>query len=390
MPQNPRDADEALATAPRTSTAVADDAFGVDLFRLLTEQSGDVVFSPASVAAALRLALCGARGETAAELAAALHLTSPADAAAAGLRALSDLEREVAATESVTFRVANTVWVQSGLPLEPAFTTLLGEAASAAFAAVDFAAAPESARAKINEAIGEQTAGKITGLLAPGTVDALTRLVLANAVYLKAPWAHPFKPNATSDEPFYPADGQSLNVPMMHGNLTLEYLRRDAYQAVLLPYLGHSLAMAVVLPDGPLADLGPKLADGGLRGLLAGAARHHVKLSLPRFRLKTGANLVSALRQLGVSRAFTKAADFTGITQAAKLQIGAIAHQAYIDVDEHGTEAAAATAVVFMASSVARPIAPVTMVVDRPFLFAVIDTTTNTPLFLGQVTTPNS
>jgi serpin B len=315
---------------------------------------------------------------------------SPADAAAAGLRALSDLEREVAATESVTFRVANTVWVQSGLPLEPAFTTLLGEAASAAFAAVDFAAAPESARAKINKAIGEQTAGKITGLLSPGTVDALTRLVLANAVYLKAPWAHPFKPNATSDEPFYPADGQSLNVPMMHGNLTLEYLRRDAYQAVLLPYLGHSLAMAVVLPDGPLADLGPKLADGGLRGLLTGAARRQVKLSLPRFRLKTGANLVSALRQLGVSRAFTKAADFTGITQAAKLQIGAIAHQAYIDVDEHGTEAAAATAVVFMASSVARPIAPVTMVVDRPFLFAVIDTTTNTPLFLGQVTTPHS
>jgi serpin B len=180
-------------------------------------------------------------------------------------------------------------------------------------------------------------------------------------------------------------------VPMMRGTAARDYVRGDGYQAVLLPYAGARLAMAVVLPDGPLAGLHRKLADGGsLHGLLAGAARRQVTLALPRFRLEAAFDLVPVLRRLGVREAFGEEADFSGITESARPKIGAIAHKAYIDVDEHGTEAAAATAVVMVPLAAMRLPPPVTMVVDRPFLFAIIETVTGLPLFLGQVTRPRS
>jgi serpin B len=376
--------------AAPASAGAADDAFGADLYLLLTEDAPDTVFSPVSVASALRMALCGARGRTAAELARALH-GSP-DAAADGLRTTSAAVRDIAADGSLTFRAPSTVWVQSGLPLLPAFTDALREAAAAAPADADFAGAPEAARAEINDVIAEQTAGKITGLLSPGAVTALTRLVLTSAMYLKAAWAEPFGENDTRDAPFYPdgADRPGPDVPMMRGTAARAYRRGDGYQAVLLPYRGGGLAMAVVLPDGPVAALRPAIEAGGLRGLLDGTSRHQVTLSMPRFRLEAAFDLVPVLRRLGVSEAFTRQADFGGITAAERLAIGAVAHKAYVDVDEHGTEAAAATAVVFTASAVMRPPPRVTMVVDRPFLFAIVHTPTGLPLFLGQVSHPRS
>lgn len=380
-----------------TQAAVAaDDAFGADLYTLLGEEAGDTVFSPASIAGALQMVLCGARGETAAELAAALHLdVAPeraADAAADGLRMLAGLVRTVADAGSVTFRVANTVWVQSGLPLLPEFTTRLRDAAAATLADTDFATAPAAARAEINAVIEEQTNGKITGLLPPGAVDRLTRLVLANAVYLKGEWLDQFPAKATKEAPFYPdgLGGASVPVAMMHGTATREYLRADGYQAVLLPFLGTALSMAVVLPDGPLSGLRPRLAAAGLRGLLAGTSRYQVALSLPRFRVETGFDLNQVLCRLGIRRAFDRTADFSGITEAEQLSIGAVAHKAYIDVDEYGAEAAAATAVVMRALAAMRPPPRVDLVVDRPFLVAIIDTTTDLPLFLGQVSKPRT
>jgi serpin B len=376
--------------------AVTDDAFGTDLYMLLTEQAQNAVFSPASVAAALQMALCGARGDTAAELAAALHLRvapgSAPDAAAESLRAFSALVSDVANGGPVTFRVANTAWIQSGFPLVPEFTARLRDAASAKLEDADFAGAHEAARTEINRVIGEQTEGKITDLLPPGSVDSLTRLVLANAVYLRAPWASPFPANATHDAPFYPdaPDGAALKVPMMRGTATRDYRHADGYQAVLLPYQGSRLAMAVVLPDGPLADLRPKIAAGGLRGLLDGTSKRQVTLSMPRFRVEDAYDLVPVLRQLGVHHAFSGTADFSGMAEAGGLRIGAVAHKAYVDVDERGTEAAAATAVVMNLLSAMQPPPHVEMVVDRPYLFAIIDTPTRMPLFLGQVRTPAS
>jgi serpin B len=239
--------------------------------------------------------------------------------------------------------------------------------------------------------IAEQTEGKIIGLLPPRSISSLARLVLANAVYLKAAWTEPFSETATGDAPFYP-DGPgrpSLTVRMMRGTAPRAYLRGDGYQAVLLPYRGAGLAMAVVLPDGPLAALRPKVA-AGLGGMLAGTARHQVTLSLPGFRLEAAFDLIPVLRRLGVNDAFSHAADFSGITEAEPLLINTVAHKAYIDVDEQGTEAAAATAVGMRAAAAFRSPPPVTMIVDRPFLFAIIDTTTGLSLFLGQVSHPRA
>jgi serpin B len=374
------------------AVAMADDAFGADMYRVLTEDATDTVFSPASIASALVMAWFGARGRTAAELARALHLEGSPDAAADALRSLSDMVRDVTAGGSVTLRAPNTVWLQSGLPVRPEFTGRLRDAASAALADADFAAAPGAARTEINRVIAEQTEGKITGLLPPGAISSMTRLVLANAVYLKAPWAQPFREASTEDASFYPdgPDRPSLTVRMMHSVASHAYLRGDGYQAVLLPYRDGRLAMAVVLPDGPLTALRPKIGAGGLTALLAGTASHRVTLSMPRFRLEAEFGLIPALRQLGVSAAFGGAADFSGITESEPLWIGAVAHKAYIDVDEQGTEAAAATAVVALAAAIMRPPPPVTMVVDRPFLFAIIDTETSLPLFLGQVSHPHA
>jgi serpin B len=376
-------------TATLNAAAEADDAFGDDLYRVLTEDTAETVFSPASIACALQMTLCGARGDTAAELARALHLDGPS-AAADGLTLLTSLFGDVAARGLVTFRAPNTMWVQAGLALLPQFTAQLRDAAAVAVHDADFAAAPEAARSEINRVIAEQTAGKITDLLPPGSIDRLSRLVLANAVYLKAAWAQTFNEKATGDAPFYPdgPDRPSATVRMMHGTATRSYLSRDGYQAVLLPYADARLAMAIVLPDGPLAALRPVIAAEGLRGLLAGGTRNQVTLSLPRFRLEARFDLIPVLRQLGVQLAFSGDGDFGGIAEGEALRIGAIAHQAYIDVDERGTEAAAATAVAFAASAVMRPPPKVTMTVDRPFLFAIVDTQTGLPLFLGQVSHP--
>jgi serpin B len=370
----------------RNVPAAADAALGADLFQILTEDATDTVFSPASVASALRIALCGARGQTAAELARVLHLDEdpkPQDAAAAGLRLTLTSGRG-----SATFRAPNTVWIQSGLPVSAAFEARLHDAVT--LAAADFRAAPEATRTEINRVIASQTEGKISGLLPSGTITALTRLVLASAVYLKAAWAEPFPERATAEAPFYPdgRDQPALTVPMMHGTASRAYLRGDGYQAVLLPYRDINLAMAVLLPDGPPVALRPKLAAAGLGGLLAGASRHRVTLSLPRFRLEAAFNLIPALRRLGIVAAFGGDADFGEITEAAPLRIGAVAHKAYVDVDEQGTEAAAATAVVIRAAAAMRPPPAVTMVVDRPFLFAIVDSTAGLPLFLGQVSHP--
>jgi serpin B len=389
VPQTMSD-DAALMTAARESAAAAN-AFGADLYQRLAQDGANTVFSPVSVASALWMAWCGARGQTAAELARALHLDGSADAAGDGLPLLSALAGDTAAAGSVTFRAANTVWVQSGLPVRPEFTARLSEAA-ARFAAADFARAPETARNEINRVIAEQTAGKITGLLPPGGIERQTRLVLANAVYLKAAWLQPFPAAQTRDAPFYP-DGQDhadMTVPMMRGTAARGYVRGDGYQAVLLPYTGGSLAMAVMLPDGPLAALRPALGARSLGAVLTGTSRHQVTLSLPRFRVEAAFDLIPALRQLGVHEAFSDEADFSGITEARPLRISTVAHKAYVDVDEHGTEAAAATAVGIRARAAFRPPPPVTMVVDRPFLFAVVHTATGLPMFVGQVSRPRS
>jgi serpin B len=380
-----------------------DEAFGADLYGRLPGQ-GNLVFSPASIATALRLVLLGARGETAAQIAAALHLAisdvaEPALEAAQELRAVSASLADLAAGD-LTLRAPNAMWVQSGLPLEPGFSTAVAAAAAVAVRDADFRRAAEQARQEINQFITEQTAGKISDLLSPGVVSAATRLVLASAVYLKAAWAHPFPAGATQDAAFYlnpghPDGGTQVTVPTMRVRARLRYLRGDGYQAVELPYAGARLGMMIVLPDpapGP-GSRGP--ADSGANagpvfpGPRAGLAPRQVSLALPRFKVTSHFALSPVLAALGMPLAFTDEADFSGITAAQRLRIDEVVHQAYIDVNEAGTEAAAATAVVMTASArLMAPEPPVEMIVDRPFRFALTDLRSGLPLFLGRVTDP--
>jgi serpin B len=319
------------------------------------------------------------------------------------------------------------------LPLEPSFTAAVAAAAAVAVRDADFRQAAEQARQEINQFIAEQTAGKISDLLGPGVVSAATSLVLASAVYLKAAWAHPFPAGATHDAVFYlgpgqpgsdqpgssqpgsgrpdprqpdphqPGPGTQVTVPTMRLRARLRYLRGDGYQAVELPYAGARLGMVILLPDpasgpgsGDPADTGPGhllaggvVRDAGPGGLLARLAPRQVSLALPRFKVTSGFALRPALAALGMPLAFTDEADFSGITAARRLRIDEVVHQAYIDVNEAGTEAAAATAVVMTAAArFVRPEPPVEMIVDRPFRFAITDLRSGLPLFLGRVSDP--
>ena len=399
--------------------ASSDDAFGADLYQRLPA-AGNLVFSPSSIAIALRLVLLGARGETAAQIAAALHLGRP-DQAGPELRTVLALLGDLAAGD-LTLRAPSTVWVQSGLPLEPGFTAALAAAADRAATVslrdADFRRDAEQARQEINQVIAEQTAGRISDLLGPGVLDASTSLVLASAVYLKAAWAHPFPAGATHGAPFHPDSGIQVTVPTMRLGARLRYLRGDGFQAVGLPYAGSRLGLLIVLPDGPPgggppgggspgadspgADspgggppgggppgIGPD--SGGLGRLLARLAPRQVSLALPRFRVTSGFALRPLLAALGMPLAFSPDADFSGITTAQRLRIDEVAHKAYIDVNEEGTEAAAATAVIMKASArFMNTEPPVEVIVDRPFLFAITDMESGLPLFLGRVTDPTA
>ena len=303
------------------------------------------------------------------------------------------------------------MWVQSGLPLEPGFTAAVAAAAAVAVRDADFRRAAEQARQEINQFIAEQTAGKISDLLSPGVVSAATSLVLASAVYLKAAWAHPFPAAATQDAAFYlglgqpdggqpdpgqpdpgqPGPGTQVTVPTMRLRARLRYLRGDGYQAVELPYAGARLGMVIVLPDPASGPGDPHPADAGPGSLRAGLAPRQVSLALPRFKVTSGFALRPVLAALGMPLAFTDEADFSGITTAQRLRIDEVVHQAYIDVNEAGTEAAAATAVVMTASArLMKPELPVEMIVDRPFRFAITDLRSGLPLFLGRVTDPTA
>lgn len=370
-----------------TQAVQADAAFGTDLYLKLAA-SGNVVFSPASIAAALQMALAGARGDTATELAAALHVPGP-EAVQEGLAQLAGIRTG----GDLIFRAPNVMWVESAASVRHEYLSRLSQAVTVR--RCDFRQAPGAARETINATVAEQTDGKITGLIPPGMIDQLTRLVLTNAVYLKAIWTEQFPAKDTAKKPFHPERTGVALVDMMHLATRLAYHRGDGYQAALLPYRGGSLAMAVVLPDGSLSELTGHLAGhDGIAGLLGGllsADGVQVDLSMPRFRVDAAFMLKDTMQALGVRTAFTDAADFTGITEDEPLQIKDVVHKAYVDVGEEGTEAAAATAVTMRTLALVRKPRPdVTLVFDRPFLFMIVDVATGMPLFLGQFTRPRS
>jgi serpin B len=233
--------------------------------------------------------------------------------------------------------------------------------------------------------VGEQTEQRIKELLIQGTLDPGTRLVLVNAIYLKAAWQTAFSESATNTAPFTKLDGTTADVPTMHATSELAYASGDGWQAVELPYVGGKLAMDVILPED-LRAFEAALNAETLQSIIGGLADAQVKLALPKFKADTHVELGDLLAAMGMPTAFSGSADFSGITKDERLQITAVVHQANIDVDEKGTTAAAATAVVMGKTAI--PSQQVTLTVDHPFLFALRDLETGAVLFLGRIGDP--
>jgi serpin B len=375
--------------ADAASAGAALNAFGLDLYARVRTSDGNLVVSPASIALALAMARAGARGTTASEMDAVLHDLA-SDEHAAWVAALDlalnartgTFQDQGGQPQDVTLRIANASFAQRGLTLQPAYLDALAARFGAGVRLVDYQQAAEAARAAINGWVADQTEQRIKELLAQGTVDAMTRLVLVNAVYLKAAWLTPFEASATQPGAFHRPDGSTVDVPLMRGGGFLQYASGTGWQAVELPYVGNQLAMLLIVPDD-LASFEQQLDAARLDAITAALGPREVDLSLPRFGAQTSTSLGEVLSAMGMPSAFTSAADFSGITADEQLAISAVVHQANIDVDEAGTEAAAATAAVM--AGAAAPSETVTLTVDRPFLFAVRDFQTGAVLFLGRI-----
>lgn len=364
-----------------------------DFNHALLEQlgEGNLALSPVSISTAVAMAYAGARGATATELADVM--ASPPDAVVgfgALHQALEGRDVEGAGDTGVTLSLANDVWVQQGFELLPDYLTTLQEHYGAGPRELDFKEAHEESTEKINEQVSEATQAKIPELIPQGIVTPLTRVVLTNAMYLKATWAFPFEEEATSPDTFHTPDGE-VSAPTMHQVAGFRRAEGDGFEALELPYVGGELAALVVLPErGRLDEVQASFDAAAFASTLAGLRSARVDVRMPRFRVRQNHSLVKELRAMGASAPFSDMADFSGITREAPLKISEVIHEAYIDVDESGTEAAAATAVILVEISSARPQAPTPFHVDRPFLFYVYDRPTGAILFVARVVDPTA
>jgi len=358
--------------------------------------SGNAIVSPVSVWEALAMTHAGARGETAAEMAKVLGMRDDRAAIAAASESLRKLFAE-AKGEKVVLDVANRIWVQKDKKLEAEFTSLLEGRFGAGAGIVDFIAATEPARKEINAWVSDHTAKKIDELLKDGTITPLTRLVLTNAVYMKAPWATKFVKEATRPEPFQLTAAEKTDVPFMHqsGKLVAGRVGEGPQAATVceIPYEGGRLAMVVIVPDaidGLAAVLGG-LDGGSLAGWKAGGLRaRRVNLTLPKWTARKPLGLNEPLAAMGMKKAFQEGvADFSGMDGTRDLFVSAVVHEGFVEVTEEGTEAAAATGVVMTTRAAIRePEETLEVRADRPFAWAVVERGTNAILFAGVVADP--
>ena len=368
------------------------------LYSRLAAEPGNLVLSPYSVAVALGMTVPGAGGRTAAEMRDVLGVTSDArfhgglNALTAHVEGLAGpQDRADGSKAELALNGANQVYGQKGVGWERDYLDLLAREYGAGLRVVDFQNANEDARVLINDWVADRTQDRIPELIPAGVLDHLTRLVLVNALYLKAPWESPFEKSLTESMPFHRPDGSSIGVDtMVQPMLATTMTQGDGWRAERLPYVGRTLAMTLVLPDpGRMREVEPLLTSGGWAGVMSGGRQTMLDLRLPKWTFRTQAPLNDVLQQLGMPTAFDRHdADFRPMTEEdLDLYVSAVLHEGFIAVDEEGTEAAAATAVVMTETS-----APVTepFHVDRPFLFAIHDVEYGTPLFLGRVDDPSA
>jgi len=374
-------------------------AFAADLYRAVRTGSGNLFFSPHSISTALAMTYAGTEGTTEAQMKATLHFTLPEPALHAALNRL-DLELASRATQATgetrPFRLhtANSIWGQRGKTFLAPFLDTLAVNYGAGLRVVDFAADADAARGTINDWVAGATEQKIKDLLPRDAIKPTTTLVLTNAIYFSAAWQHPFKVEETHPSPFTTASGV-VEVPTLHQVAELGYGAGTHFRAAELPYDGGQLSMIVVVPDlvddesgDPLSRLEAELTAAKLAEIQGSIQTAQLTLSLPKFRFDAPLRLKTTLSALGMVDAFVDAAaDLSGMDGTRGLVIGDVIHKGFVGIDEAGTEAAAATAVVVGPPSVPPP---AELSVDRPFLFFIVDRPTGAILFLGRVVDPRS
>lgn len=392
-----RDTDPDIGEADYRAFVAHTNDFGFDIFNELIAEDTNVIFSGVSVATALGMTYAGARNNTAVEMAAAMHNDLPDELFhAAGNRLALDLaSRNIAPHEtyqgemSLKLSLVNALFAQKNYTVEAPFLDTLALNYGSGVTLLDFFGDAEGSRLTINDWVADQTEDKIEDLLAPGTITADTKLVLTNALYFYGSWTRPFEDSNTADGTFTTLAGQTVTVPVMHQTESFPYAEGDGYQIIDLPYDGNQVSMTIVLPEaGRFEEIRALLSSAWLEEARASIASQNVRLRLPKFSFTWGSeSLRSLLISLGMVEAFDPmAADFTGMNTDGLLFIFDVMHKAFIGVDEHGTEAAAATAVIMTDSSM--PEEPVEFTVDRPFLLFVRDVT-GALLFTGQVVDPS-
>ena len=377
---------DSLAHAAVKST----NAFAIDLYSRLTKGDSNLFFSPYSLTSALSMTYMGARGETAGEMQQALRFPADNVTTAASFEQLQGALQQAAEKGDWTLTVANALWGQVGFDFERSFLSLLNRHYSAPLQQVDFRNAPEAARSCINRWVVKETRNKIRNLIPRGALTPLTRLVLTNAVYFKGSWERPFRQAATESAPFRLDAGGTVQVPLMHQQATFQYAEKESVQILQMPYAGKRLAMVAVLPKTgrTLAGIEAELTEVGLQGWLAELNTRKVSVFFPRFQLETEFSLSGVLAEMGMPGAFAPSADFSGIADVDDLHIDAVVHKAFVDVNEEGTEAAAATGIIVGVTS-ARPEPPPVFRADHPFLFIIRDLRTGLALFMGRLTNPS-
>ena len=378
-------------TDDQSELVQGNNAFAIELYGQLRKQNGNLFFSPASISTAFAMTYAGANGSTAAEMQGTLHFTLPPDRLHPAMGAL--LGNLNAPRTGYQLHVADALWAQQDEQFLPAFLALTKANYTAGFHPVNFAKDPDKVRLTINSWIEQQTADKIKDLLKPGVVTPDTHLILTNAIYFKGDWQNQFKKAQTAEEDFHLSKAQTVLAPLMHRDGKLNYFNGGTFQALEIPYKGAELSMIVLLPndaDGLPAlerSLTPLTLQQWL-GQLQPASK--VILTLPRFKMTQQFELNSALAALGMKHAFQKnAADFSAMNGKRDLWISTAIHKAYVDVNEEGTEAAAATSTVMRSLSLSREQQPVVFRADHPFLFLIRDNRSGCILFMGRVEDPS-